>query len=68
MNSSTAIKTEDAPDDLLEIIESIGPIADEYAPAVWKSIKMAQTMEDRCSCLRCSAGITKGTQKGLGAT
>lgn len=47
MDSFTVIKAEDAPDDLLEVIESIEPIADEYAPAVWKSIKMAQMMEDR---------------------
>lgn len=47
MDSLTIIKAEDASDDLLKMIESTEPIADEYAPAVWKSIETAQMMEDR---------------------
>lgn len=47
MDSFNVIRTEDAPDELLNVISSIEPVGNVFSSAVWRSIKTAQMMEDR---------------------
>lgn len=47
MDSFNAIRIEDISDELLNLINSIEPVANEYSSVAWKSIKTAQMMEDR---------------------
>lgn len=47
MDSFNVLRTEDASDELLNIIRFIEPITGEHTAAVWRSIKTAQMMEDR---------------------